>query len=330
MRAIAICLLAGLAAPVVADSAWAQSKGPKIRIAVMEPEWDPGVVQSAWVYGENSPNVYVEQRQTFARGLNEMMIAELLKSDRFIVVERKALEDVFAEQNLQYSGAVNPETAVQAGRVVGAQFFIRPTITEFAYGEEGGTKGGAVKVPTDVPVAGGIRIGGGKAKIEARLVIDSRVYDIETAQITASVKGEGSADQKMSGISLETDVFDYNSAGFNNTPLGAATRAAVEETVKNLVAELGDRPWQGSVVTVRDGQVYLNAGEDSGVKVGDAFEVFRPGEELVDPDTGLKLGQVEEKLGRLKVTSVQEKFSIASAEGGFTCERGDIVRYVGQ
>jgi len=330
MRALAFTLLTVFAIPFAADVATAQSKGPKLRIAVMEPEWDDGVVQSSWSYGGNSPDVYVRQRQTFARGLNEMMIAELLNSDRFIVVERKALEDVLAEQNLQYSGAVNPETAVEAGRLVGAQYFIRPTITEYSYGEEGGTKGGAVKVPVDVPVAGGIRIGGGKAKIIATLTIDSRIYDIETAQILASVKGEGAAEQKMSGFGLDTDVFDYNSTGFKNTPLGEATRTAVAEVVKNLVDELGSRPWQGRVVTVQGGQIYVNAGSDTGIQVGDILDVSRPGEELVDPETGISLGQVESKLGRLKVTSVQEKFAITAPQGSFTCERNDIVRYVVQ
>lgn len=306
-----------------------QGKGPKLRIAVMEPVWDPGVLQSNAAFAGNSPDAYVEQRQTFARGLTEMMIAALLESDRFIVVERQALDDVLAEQDLQYSGAVNPETAVEAGRLLGAQFFIRPAITEFAYGQEGGTKGGAVTVPGELPVAGGLRIGGGKSSVEARLVLDSRIYDVETGQITTSVKGEGSAERKMSQISLDTDVFDYSAAGFENTPLGEATRAAVSQVVTNVIEELGDEPWQGRVVTVRDGQVYINAGGDTGIQVGNVLEAFRPGEELIDPETGLNLGQMEEKLGRLEITSVQEKFSIARQLGSFACERNDVVRFVG-
>ncbi len=331
MRSIAAlfavtCLLVAVAPA----SAVQKTKGPKIRVAVMEPEWDPGVLQSSSAFGGNSPSAFTEQRQTFARGLNEMMIARLLETGRFIVVERKDLDDVLAEQELQYSGAVNPETAANAGRIVGAQFLIRPAITEFSYGEEGGTKGGAVRVPGDVPVAGGVRIGGGKSKITATLTIDSRIYEVETGQITSSVKGEASAERSMTAVDLDTDVFDYNSSSFDNTPLGEATRAAVDQVVSNIMAELGNRPWQGRVVTVRDGKVYINAGEESGIESGDVFEVFRPGEELIDPETGLNLGQVEEKLGRLQVTSVQEKFSIATPSGSFTCQRNDIVRFLEQ
>ena len=50
--------------------------------------------------------------------------------------------------------------------------------------------------------------------------------------------------------------------------------------------------------------------------------------ELVDPETGLNLGQIEEKLGQLEVTSVDEKFSIARQIGEFACERSDLVRFV--
>ena len=50
--------------------------GPKVRIAMTEVEWDPGVRQTAFMRGGNSPTVMVSEQQTFARGLTEMMIAE--------------------------------------------------------------------------------------------------------------------------------------------------------------------------------------------------------------------------------------------------------------
>ncbi|MDH3495560.1 MAG: hypothetical protein OER21_02240 [Gemmatimonadota bacterium] len=311
-------------------AAQAPQGGPKVRIAVMETEWDPGVVQSAWMSGGNSPDVFMRERQTFARGLTEMMVAELLKTGRFIVVERKALDDVFAEQDLQRSGAVNQETASQAGRLVGAQFLVRPEITEFSYGQAGSTKGGAVKVPVKVPLAGRVRVGGGKAKITALLVLDSRIIEVETGQITTSVKSEAEAEQSMNNFDLGTAVFDYNAADFEKTPLGAATREAVSDAVAQIVKELGDTPWQGRVVTVRSGQVYVNAGEDMGLRVGDVLEVFRPGEKLVDPETGLSLGATETRLGKMRIASVQEKFLIAEPLASFTAQRNDIVRYVGQ
>lgn len=325
MRAIPIVLLAGLAVFAGLQTAEAQ-QGPKLRVAVMDGAWDPGLFEATGTFGAAGYS-YNQSLENYAQGLTEMMVAELLESDRFVVVERQAIADVLAEQELQYSGAVNPETAVQAGRIVGAQFFIRPVITTFSYGEKG--RGGeiGVTVPVDVPVAGGIRIGGGKKTVQARLVIDSRIYDVQTSQITTSVQGEGSVERSSSHVALDTDVLDVGTEGFESTPLGEATRAAVEQVVANILAELGDRPWHGRVVTVRDGQVYVNAGGESGIQVGDVLEVFREGEELIDPETGLNLGQIEEKLGRLEITSVEERFSIARTLSEFTCERNDVVRF---
>ena len=319
--------LALAAGPVAAQG---PVTGPKIRIAVMETTWDEGVVQRAWMSGGNSPSVYLEERQTFARGLTEMMVSELLKSGRFIVVERKALDDVFAEQNLQMSGAANPETASQAGRVVGAQFLIRPEITEFSYGDQAKTQGGSVRSPVNIPVVGRPRVGGGRAKITASLVLDSRVIEVETAQILTSVKSDAEAEQSMNNFDLGTAVFDYNNTEFEKTPLGAATREAVAEAVQRLVAELGNKPWQGRVVTVQGGQIIVNVGQGSGINVGDVLEVFRGGEKLVDPETGVSLGQMETKLGRMRVITLQEKFLIAQPLEGVTAQRGDIVRYLGQ
>jgi curli biogenesis system outer membrane secretion channel CsgG len=329
MRGMVMVPLALIAvAPCAVTAQQGPTGGPKVRIAVMETEWDPGVVQSAWMSGGNGPNTFVRERQTFARGLTEMMVSELLKTGRFVVVERKAIDDVFAEQKLQQSGAVNQETASQVGRLVGAQFLIRPEITEFSYGQSASTKGGAVKVPVKVPIAGRVRLGGGKSKITAKLVLDSRVVEVETGQITTSIQSDAEAEQSMTNFDLGTAVFDYDQAEFEKTPLGAATREAVSKAVKQLVDELGDTPWEGRVVTQRGTQIYVNAGQDSGLKPGDLLEVFRGGEKLVDPETGISLGQTETKLGQMRITDVQEKFLIAQPVGSFTAQRGDIVRYV--
>jgi curli biogenesis system outer membrane secretion channel CsgG len=303
--------------------------GPKVRIAVSETTWDDGVVQRAFMAGGNSPSVYLEERQTFARGLTEMMISELLKSGRFIVVERKALDDVLAEQNLQATAA-NPETQTQAGRLVGAQFLIRPEITEFSYGDQASTQGGAVRSPVNIPLVGRPRVGGGRAKITAKLVLDSRIIEVETAQIMTSVKSEASAEQSMNNFDLGTAVFDYNNANFEKTPLGEATRAAVAQAVQNLVTELGNKPWQGRVVTVNAGNIYVNAGQGSGINPGDLLEIFRGGEKLVDPETGVSLGVIESKVGRMRVVSLQEKVLVAQPLDGATAQRGDIVRFVGR
>src|SRR5574340_1403314 len=63
-------------------------------------------------------------------GLTEQLTTALINSGRFIVLERKALDEVLGEQDLGASGRVNPETAAAKGKVIGAEWLIKGTITD--------------------------------------------------------------------------------------------------------------------------------------------------------------------------------------------------------
>ena len=72
----------------------------------------------------------------------------------------------------------------------------------------------------------------------------------------------------------------------------------------------------------------FNRGGGTGVSVGDEYEVFALGEEMVDPDTGDKLGYEEVSVGRLKVVSVAPKFSRGTLTEDNGVEKGQVVRLV--
>ncbi len=67
---------------------------------------------------------------------------------------------------------------------------------------------------------------------------------------------------------------------------------------------------EGYVVEVTDGEVILDLGKGK-VHVGERFKVVKPGEKIVHPVTGEVLGTREEVLGRVKVSEVEERFSVA-------------------
>ncbi len=78
--------------------------------------------------------------------------------------------------------------------------------------------------------------------------------------------------------------------------------------------------------------VYIDAGKDDGVKIGDLFEIYREGEEVKDPQTGkiIKLPYIF--LGTIQVMNVKEYsatcYARAVAKGGIKI--GDKVRLVGE
>jgi len=63
--------------------------------------------------------------------------------------------------------------------------------------------------------------------------------------------------------------------------------------------------WFGRVDFVKDGNVYLNLGQNAGLKVGDRLKVVVPGKEVVNPTTHATLGYTADVTqGELKVTGL--------------------------
>jgi len=108
--------------------------------------------------------------------------------------------------------------------------------------------------------------------------------------------------------------------------LGAATRQALEKIVDAVVAGIKTVPWSARVIDVRDGVVYINAGASADIQPGSEFEVFHPGDPLVDPETGRTLGSPESAAGSIVVENVQESFSTCRMSSGSGLQRGDVVR----
>lgn len=69
--------------------------------------------------------------------------------------------------------------------------------------------------------------------------------------------------------------------------------------------ELINIRWFGRVEFVKEGKIYLNLGQNAGVKVGDRLKVVAPGKEVVNPATHAVLGYTsDESQGELKVTEL--------------------------
>ncbi|MBI2118642.1 MAG: hypothetical protein HYT97_03340 [Elusimicrobia bacterium] len=63
--------------------------------------------------------------------LQEKIIARLSSNPRFQIIERQELENLLKEQKLQTSGAVENETAVNMGKVLGAQAILMGSINQY-------------------------------------------------------------------------------------------------------------------------------------------------------------------------------------------------------
>ncbi len=303
LRALAAwtaALLLSIAAPLDAAAQ------PKTRIAVTAFEnkvksqwWDP-----SWKIGE---------------GLAEMLVSELVKTGRFIVVERQGLGDVVGEQALGQSGLVRGETAARTGQVLGAQVIVRGAVTEF----ESRASGAGIGVRTERSVVD-------LQAENAHVAIDLRLIDTASGQVIAShnVSKNAPATGGALGVRSRSGRVSFGGDLYHQTPIGTATRAAIAEAVGFVAAHASRAsPASFAVVKVEGTSIYINAGSSANVKVGDVFQVYAKGEDLTDPDSGLKLGSSDRLVGSVQISEVQEQFSIATIrDGAGVMKRGDRVK----
>ena len=231
-------------------------------------------------------------------------------SDKFSVVERDKLNLVLKEQGLATAGAVDPASAAKVGKILGVKYIILGGIDKFNIDN---TKGSISKF-------GGL---GGNLR-QANATINLRFIDSTTAERVISISADGEV-KKGGGFAL-------GASGSKDSEWGLASET-IQKTAKAVVAKLSSGDYlarvsnaaapaggvlEGKIIRVDGNKVYINMGSASGLKVGDKFNVFDPGDALIDPDTGAKLGSTEKQVGTATVAEVQEKFAILQATGVVT------------
>lgn len=295
--------------------------GPKKRIAVMDVENKVTVTNNG---NTTTTTVDVTPPSDFTTGLTEMLTTELVKTGRFIILERKALADIQAEQTLGTSGTADPDAAIKPGKIIGAQVLVRGALTEYSYKRSTQNAGGMLGQMLDVS----------RGSATATVALDIRMFDATTGQVIDSVRGEGKAKASGSAANLNLGDIKLGTGKTDNSPLGLATRQAIAKCVEEICARMEKMPWECNIAQLdgegKDQDIYLNAGGDAGLKEGDLLDVVRPGKEIRDPNTHVVIGRTKDKpVGRLKINTIQPGIAIASAVEGAGFQIGDIARPAG-
>lgn len=306
MKKIVIAgLIIGLFSNLIFAQQADQLKRLKKRVAVFEFE---DKTEHRWHWWTGQP---------VGQGMADMLVTELVKSGKYRVIERQAIESIIKEQRLGLSGAVTPQSAAKIGQLLGVELAIVGSVTEFGY-----KKGGS-----------GIRLkqkgfGFGIKSASASVGIDVRFINTSTGEILAADNVRKEKSKK--GLAIDTKKLAFkNRNEFDESLVGKATREAIHEIMKKIDIQMANVPWQAKVITVKGNTVYINSGAEAGVKVGDVFVVYSKGEELIDPDTGLSLGAIESKIGEIGVTNNNignGKASQCVIRSGSGFKQGDLVR----
>ena len=100
---------------------------------------------------------------------------------------------------------------------------------------------------------------------------------------------------------------------------------AVAEMAQKIAGRAADVVSPARIIGKRDKLVTINRNDQSGIAVGQVWEVFTLGDELTDPDTGEK-SREEVLVGKVKVTRVTPQNSQAEILEDTGIDRGAVVR----
>jgi curli biogenesis system outer membrane secretion channel CsgG len=232
----------------------------------------------------------------------------LQKTGRFIIIPQQDIESIMQQQHLGATGAVNPDTAAKMGELLGLNAIVTGAVTAYSEAEEG----------QDMLVY--------KSKKQiARVTVDYRIVDTTTGVQLMADSGAGIYEKstgKVLGMGGKTS--------YDPDLRDGALRDALTKAMVNMQKQLGKRKWQGRIAQVEGRDLYINAGEKSGLKTGTKLDVYRAGKAIIDPVTKVKKGTTETKIGQALVTKNDigddADLSIAAPSSGTGFAIGDIVK----
>ena len=165
---------------------------------------------------------------------------------------------------------------------------------------------------------------GYKKKVQtAECVVDIRVVDVETGQILYADSGKGEF------VDEKTEFMGMGQKGSYNEVIGqSALRSAISTFINNVITQISYLEWSGKIAKVDGRLVYINAGRRTGLKVGDVLTVMEKGEVIIDPDTGVALGEAPGgKKGELQVADFfGDDGGVCVVKDGYGFQVGDTVK----
>jgi len=225
------------------------------------------------------------------QALDSQLIDRLQNTRKFEVIARSDLSSLLKDADATGGGF----------KVQGVDYLLVTSIDDFQDFEETATFAALGKTATRRVV---------------RFSAVGKIYETQTGKLLESTNFQ---------ISNRDATENINSA--KNGELSDALLLEITRTMADKIANrVADVVFPAKIISKIDKQVTLNRGDGTGIAIGQLWQVFALGEELIDPDTGVSLGREELAVGKIRVTRVNPKTAIAEILEDAGIEKGAIVR----
>ena len=161
------------------------------------PDTRPGIAVFPFTNG-GSFGPGSEDLQALEVGIQQMLLTEFAQNNNLRIVERSRLREILEEQSLVRTGQVDPQTAAQVGRLVGARYVVTGVF---------------------VDLFGDFRL-------------DGRVVNVETGEVMNAVAMRG---QKQNMYTLLVDLAERVTADVRLPPL--ASNVVAQRRARAIPAE---------------------------------------------------------------------------------------------
>jgi curli biogenesis system outer membrane secretion channel CsgG len=201
---------------------------------------------------------------------SDILSADLVRSERFIVLERPDLGKLANEQQITHRADL-----------VGVDTLIIGSVSEFGRTTEG---------------TSGFLSSTKKQRVHAKINI--RLVDPETGHLFFSTTGAGEAvteSGEVAGFGSNTD--------YDATLNDKAIRAAIANAMDSLITNLGNRPWKTNILSIEGKNVLIGGGSLQGLKIGDHLMVMEEGKKVRNPQSGFMMTLPGKEIARLKIES---------------------------
>ena len=233
-----------------------------------------------------------------ADNMTEELINVLVNSGTYTVIERSQLDQVVQEMGFESTGMVNPDSAIEIGKLSGAQYILVGKVTM------------ADVYNSTVPLLG-------IKTLKAKVGLEYRLLDGKTGQILLSNTIE---DQHTEDAITGSDFSDQ-----------VVLHKACGDVAKKVLKEIQKKnPIVGTVLDIDSSNtvVYVDLGRESGLQVGELLQVYKEGTPIYGTNGEIITTRTIE-LGKIKITEVNDNHSIGKlVDKNAQIDRGALVKRV--
>ena len=209
---------------------------------------------------------------TIGRQAMDILSTRLTQSEKFIMLEREDMDLINSELKMNNLNNLN----------IAADYLIIGSISEFGRNTTG-----------EVGVFSRTKKQSAYAKVNIRLV------DVSTGQLIYSEEGAGEAFSEVGTV-----LGAGTRAGYDSSLNDKVISAAISKLVNNIIENLTEKPWRSYILSFKDGVIVIAGGKTQGIMIGDNFNIFKKGQIVTNPQTGMKIELPGELIDSLIITQM--------------------------